>query len=271
MNILRRQDIVDGLRTLGIQPGCNLFVHSSLSATGHVEGGAETVVDALLEAISPGGTLMVPTFTFSQTTRFDVVNSPSGTGAVTEAVRQRAEAVRSWHPTHASCAIGPIAGWLMCDSLRTGPLSIDSPEDRMAKAGGYVLLLGVGHTANSTIHVGEAYAGAPARRVKCSPLAPRTITVTAPDGTQIEVTQTEMPGCSRGFGAIEPEMRERGLIADGLVGNAHCQLMRGADVISATVTLLRSDPYALCCDSRDCETCTTARKFIAERSLGQPM
>ena len=50
------------LRALGIRLDDTLMVHSSLSALGHVEGGPETVVDALREAVGPGGTLIVPAF-----------------------------------------------------------------------------------------------------------------------------------------------------------------------------------------------------------------
>jgi len=263
---LSRKDIADALKRLGLSAGDHLYVHSSLSSMGFVVGGAPTVVEAVLDVIGPHGTFMVPTFTFSSTRVFDVLRSPSKTGAITEAVRTHPRAVRSWHPTHAPCAIGPLAEWLVADHLLYGPLDIGCPEDRMAKVGGWVLLLGVDHRVNSTVHVGEAYAGAAARRVRLSPLNPARPTVITPEGERLEVCLTSMPGCSGGFGALEAPMREAGLIRDGMVGSARCQLMRGQDIIDRTVALLRSNPYALACGHPACTTCAPARTIIGAQA-----
>ena len=55
-------DLVSGLGSLGLTSGDVVFVHSSLSSFGHVEGGAETVVQAFLEVLGPEGTLAGPSF-----------------------------------------------------------------------------------------------------------------------------------------------------------------------------------------------------------------
>ena len=59
---LTQTDIPDGLRRIGIEPGMKLMVHSSLSSLGHVEGGAETVIGALMEAVTEDGILLLPSF-----------------------------------------------------------------------------------------------------------------------------------------------------------------------------------------------------------------
>ena len=64
-SLVTKATVVEGLRRLGLGPGDVVLVHSSLSSLGVVLGGAEAVVDALLEAVSPGGTVMVPTLTGS--------------------------------------------------------------------------------------------------------------------------------------------------------------------------------------------------------------
>ena len=94
-----RGTIVAGLREVGVGEGDLLQVHSSLSSFGYVEGGAKCVVDALLEAVGPSGTVMVPTFNHGRADIFDVATTPSVNGAVTEALRERPEARRSVHPT----------------------------------------------------------------------------------------------------------------------------------------------------------------------------
>src|SRR5438445_7962273 len=100
-----RADLVAGLRAIGIEPGGIIQVHSSLSRLGYVEGGAETVVDALLEVVGPEGTVMVPTFNHGAAEIYDTATTPSVNGAVTEALRRRPEARRSLHPTHPYAAI----------------------------------------------------------------------------------------------------------------------------------------------------------------------
>src|SRR6478672_9626519 len=104
-----RADLVEGLRALGLRLGALVQVHSSLSRLGFVEGGAETVVDALLEAVGLAGTVMVPTFNHGKADIYDPRTTPSISGAVTEALRKRPGAHRSIHPTHPYAAIGPDA------------------------------------------------------------------------------------------------------------------------------------------------------------------
>jgi aminoglycoside 3-N-acetyltransferase len=116
-----RTDLVAGLREIGIETGALLQVHSSLSRLGYVEGGAETVVDALLEAVGSEGTVMVPTFNHGGADIFDPRTTPSTNGAVTEALRRRPEARRSLHPTHPYAAIGKHA-----EELVTGHLEVDT-------------------------------------------------------------------------------------------------------------------------------------------------
>ena len=59
MGSVSQSEIVEGLKAGGLVAGCPVLVHSSLSSFGHVEGGADAVIDALLEAV--GGTVLVPT------------------------------------------------------------------------------------------------------------------------------------------------------------------------------------------------------------------
>ena len=88
-----KNDILDGFNRLGIRPGDTFVSHSSLASFGHVEGGADAVVDALLECVAPGGTVIVPTMTFGSP--FDPARTPSKCGAITEAFRKRPGAVRN--------------------------------------------------------------------------------------------------------------------------------------------------------------------------------
>ena len=231
-------DVAEGLTKLGVCAGDHLMVHSSLSSLGYVEGGAPTVVEALLEVLGPKGTLMVPTFTHSATEYFDPLESPSLNGAITEAARQRPEARRSLHPTHAATAIGPDAAELVADDLGHGALGKGCALDRLAKKGGRILLLGVTHTCNSIIHVGEDYAGDPDRTKRWSPENPKRVILKHPDRGEEEVLLTSMMGSTVAFGRMEGELRARGQLVEGRIGEATCQLMKGQDVIDATGDIL---------------------------------
>ena len=114
------------------------MVHSSLSSLGTVEGGAETVMEALLQALGNEGTLVVPTFTDEVVARyngfvFDVSNTPSYVGAITEAARARPDALRSHHPWHSVSAIGPMADDLTHNKIDS-PWRPGSPMSQIVSA-----------------------------------------------------------------------------------------------------------------------------------------
>jgi aminoglycoside 3-N-acetyltransferase len=252
--------LTDDLNRLGLRMGDRVLVHSSLRAFGHVEGGANTVIQALLDVIGPGGLLVAPTFSYFSV-RFDPKVEPGLTGHIPETMRAWPGAVRSWHPTHSVVAIGAGAEELCAGHHLVGGLALDSPLGRLASQGGYVLFLGVGHVANSTVHVGEAHLPVPYLDVPFKPALPREATVLV-DGREIPVPIVNPPGCSRAFGAIEHPLRMRGAIRDGRVGRALSQLVRGQDVIATTVALLRKDPTALLCSDPNCYRCTEARTWL---------
>ena len=111
---MTKQGIRKGLTDVGLKVGDVVLVHSSLSAFGYVEGGADTVIDALLETVGPEGTVVVPTFTWgpfhaAEKVILDLVNTPvkDEVGIIPEAFRKRPEAKRSTHICHSVAAIGP--------------------------------------------------------------------------------------------------------------------------------------------------------------------
>ena len=209
---------------------------------------AEELIDLLLAAVGPQGLVLVPTFTYDNETF--APDTPGRTGTLAEAFRRRPEAVRSAHPAYSVTAIGTGAVELLEGHEHAGATGLDSPLDRLAAVGGLVLLLGVGQTANTTVHVGEFHAGAFYLDIPFDPAWPAH-------------GENRFPGCSRAFGVLERPLRERGAIHDGKVGGALAQLMSGSAVIEATVTLLHADPAALLCTDPDCHRCSRARARLS--------
>ena len=109
-----KTDIVAGLQNLGLRRDDHVIVHSSLKSLGYVEGGPDAVIDAVLETVGPGGTMLAPTNVFDGSmTAFlrtmkeiDLRTAVSFTGVIPETLRKRKGAIRSIHPSHPVAAIG---------------------------------------------------------------------------------------------------------------------------------------------------------------------
>ena len=245
--LVTRDDLVRGLHEIGLQAGDLVQVHSSLSALGYVDGGAEAVVDALLEVAGPRGTIMVPTFNHGTVELYDSATTASTNGAVTEAVRRRAGAKRSLHPTHPYAAIGPLAEELTAEHLELTTFDSRSPLGKLADRGGWVLLLGVGMDTNTAAHIGETLANAPCMGYREAPYQVRM-----PDGsliTAFSVIWRDGP-CLIEWAPLETTMRTRDMIRDGRIGDGHVMLMRAKDVVAVTFELAQEL----------CHQCTTRPK-----------
>lgn len=159
------RDIVRGLQDLGIRPGDVVIVHSSLSSMGHVVGGADTVIDAFLDAIGPEGTLVFPTLCQKDKERrfetWNIRTSPSDVGRITETFRLREGSIRSDHATHSVAAMGRLAveitqGHRLAKG-RPGPwgdaaFANDSPWQKLYDLNARYTFLGVTMRVNTMRH-----------------------------------------------------------------------------------------------------------------------
>jgi aminoglycoside 3-N-acetyltransferase len=176
-----RERLVRDLKELGVNVGQTLLVHASLRSVGWVDGGAETVVGALRDAVGKDGNLVVPAGTEANSTTsrahqariagmtseqvrkylsempaFDPRTTPSGAGAISEAVRMSEGAVRSAHPQSSFAALGPAADLLMDDHKLESHLGDNSPLGKLYNQDNtHVLLLGVGYKSCTALHLAE--------------------------------------------------------------------------------------------------------------------
>ena len=157
--------VVKDLQNLGLKKGDTVVVHSSLKSMGHVEGGADTVIDALIEVVGKDGNVMFPALSWTpccSTLKFDINETPSCIGYISNVFRKRDGVVRSFHPTHSVCAFGKNALELTKDHrLDDTPVGANSPYRKMLNYNGKILMLGCGTEPNTFMHGVEEIGGAP--------------------------------------------------------------------------------------------------------------
>lgn len=250
MKAVTLSEIVRGLREGGLHSGCQVLLHSSLRSLGTVEGGAPTVIDAFLEVLSPKGTLVAPTLTGNESLCaanppvFDVQSSRGWTGAIPEALRSRPEAVRSWHPTHSAAAIGLLARELTRHHVDSAtPCDEISPYGLLAQMDeAFVVLLGVDHESNTTLHHVEEMAGSDYHMQE----EPALAVIRSGD---IEIRRTvflHRYGQARRFGAVEPMLVERGIQRSVAIGSATVRIVRTQPMVRLALAALRANPRFLC-------------------------
>jgi len=257
-------ELVQQLGAIGVVPGMVLVVHTSFRHVGPVEGGPTGLIDALTEALGPRGTLVMPTMSGSRSlTSFDPATTPTrNMGVVAETFRQLPGVVRSTHPTSSFAARGPLAAAITAPQPLTTGHGPDSPIGRVHAADGSVLLLGVGHDANTTIHLAEHLAEVPYRI--------RKWTTIEANGRPERVEYDEIDHCCQNFELVGEWLDERGLQRYGAVGYAESRLARARDIVDVTVRILRDEPLRfLHAPGAGCEDCDLARGGPArDRSRG---
>lgn len=245
-------DLAQQLRKLGVERGDVLVVHSSFRAVRPVDGGPETLIRALLDAVGPEGTLVMPSMTdWDDDEVFDPDVTPClHLGVVADTFWRMPGVLRSDSP-HSFAAYGPRAAEITAPHPPDFPHGLDSPVGRVYELDGKVLLLGVDHGANTTVHLAEALAGVPYRRPKyCTVLL---------DGVPTRVDYGEIDHCCRHFVMVGEWLDRRGLERRGKVGNAEARLVHSHDVVATVVEELKDDRCRfLCPRGTGCDQCDEA-------------
>jgi aminoglycoside N3'-acetyltransferase len=254
-------EVTRQLLDLGVRPGGVLLVHTSFRAVRPIEGGPTGLIQALRDAIGPEGTLVTPAWTGDDETPFDPSNTPAAAdlGVVADTFWRLPGVVRSEHFV-AFAAAGPRAARVCADLLPLPPHIPESPVGRVHEMDGQILLLGVGHDANTTLHLAEILAEVPYR-------VPRQCTIER-DGRPHRLSYLENDHCCRRFVLADAWLRERGMQSEGPVGHAHARLVRSRDLVDVALERLAGDPLIfLHPREARCEECDEARASVsAERS-----
>jgi aminoglycoside 3-N-acetyltransferase len=252
--------IAEGLARAGMRSGDTVLVHSSLSRFGYVDGGADAVIDALLEAVAQDGTLIMSAITADTDTvvrcieaadagqpldiaPFDVLTADTWAGTIPQTFRRRPGVVRSLHPTHSVTAFGPRAKELLAGQQNVpGPCGQGTPFMRLTELDrGFVLLLGVNHESNTTLHGFEELAQLDYVLYP----KPCTVPVLAPGGPILARTRVHMPFLSRHLGALETEYIDRRAQTVTQIGDSYVRLIHAATMRDVTLAALEENPFVL--------------------------
>lgn len=262
--MLTYREIVTELKKAGVTGRTPVIAHAAFSKIGAGKGGPELVLGAIL---ATAGGLMMPAFTY--TTMITPETGPENNGItygsehdnnrmaqfyssdlpahrmmgiLPETLRKMPQARRSNHPILSFTGVN-VNDALLAQTLKEplGPIRVLLQQDAR------VLLIGVNHTANTSMHYAERLAG----RQQFTRWA---LTV------QGIVECPGFPGCSDGFETAAPALES--LTQHIQIGNAAARVLPLAHLVEVVTELVRIDPRALLCARSHCERCDAVRKSL---------
>lgn len=248
--------LVEQLRALGVVEGGVLLVHTSFRAVRPVEGGPRGLIEALVQSLGPRGTLVMPSWPDDADQLFDprVTEAASDLGVVAQAF-WRLPGVRRTSHVQAFAAFGPRAEHVLHDPLPLPPHIPESPVGRVHELDGQVLLLGVNHDADTTIHLAELLADVPYRQ-------PKTCTAVV-EGRATRIEYFENDHCCQRFQLVDGWLRAAGAQVEGRVGNAVARLTAAREIVAAVVPRLEREPlFFLHRAAAGCADCDAARASV---------
>jgi aminoglycoside 3-N-acetyltransferase len=232
-----------------------LLVHTAFSKVAPVDGGPIGLIEALLDTVGPRGTLVMPSMSDDDDRPFDVRQTPCrGMGVVAETFWKTPGVLRSDSP-HAFAAIGREAQAVTAPHPFDVPHGLDSPVGRVHELDGQVLLLGVGHDANTTVHLAENMAN-----VRYGLTKHLTI---LEEGRPVRLEYREIDHCCERFSLLDSWLETDGRQRRGVVGHAEARLARARDVVAAALLRLRENETAFLHPAGLCGECDEARASLA--------
>lgn len=234
-----RQSLASDLARLGLEKGMTVIVHSSLSSLGWVNGGAVTVIQALIDVITPLGTIVMPTHsgeysdpalwgnppvpedwcTIIRDTMpaFDPEITPGrAMGVISEVFRKWPGSVRSSHPSTSFAAWGKHANDIVSDQPLDFPMGQQSPLSHLYNLDSSVLLLGVGFSNNTSFHLAEYRSN---KRNVCEAGGPIIV-----NGNRVWTIYKDIEFETEEFKLIGQDFEQTGKVTNGIVGSANTKL-----------------------------------------------
>ncbi len=251
--VIAERDLIRALRRVGVRRGSKLIAHCSLSQFGYIQGGAKTMIRALVSALGRQGTLCMPTHSLNWLGKkpYHPKTSPSVVGAVSDCFRQQSGVVRSNHPTHSVGARGPMARELVAGhDGRVAPQSRDGFWGKFVVADGWVLLMSP-LRSNTLMHAAELWSGVPMP----------DIVVPLRTGKRIRrIILPNAPWHTNYFDRIYRALRRVQRIRSVRLGESRIYLMRARDVMEVAMRVLRRDLLVVTVKGCHCAFCRHIRQ-----------
>lgn len=241
-----KEKLVSQLIAMGLKPTDTLLMHTSLRAVGKINGGADTLIDALQQVLSDG-MLVIPTHTWNtvgiESPVFDVNETPSCVGTLPNIFRKRSGVVRTLHPTHSLGIWGKDA-----EEFAKGEEKLDTPCNpkscygKLIDKNAYILLTGVDFGRNTMIHCIEEIAEVPYRlKTELHPLVVRDT-----NGNETAVPSHRHQNANSDlYVKLEPVMLYHNILKKFKLGDADCLLMKAQDLKNVVVALTEIDKNIL--------------------------
>lgn len=248
--------LTEQLRNLGVRAGGVLLVHTSFRAVAPVVGGPLALIAALRSALGPRGTLVMPTMTSGEGVFDPASTQTEQMGITAELFWRQPGVLRSTHPGGSFAAEGPEAAFICKPQPLSPPHGVDSPVGRVHELEGQVLLLGVTHSEDTTLHLAEALAGVPYS-------VSHPCVVVDDGGVARSVLIAETDHCCANFRRADDWLRKRGLQRDGTVGSAYARLCDSRDIVRTAIEHLTENPLVFLCPTEStCDECRAARASV---------
>lgn len=234
--VIPQYELATQLLRLGVKPGGVLLVHTSFSRVAPVEGGPHGLIAALRHVVGPGGTLVMPSMADDDDHPFDPGRTAClGMGVAADSFWRLSGVLRSNSP-HAFAAVGPKAADITAEHPLSVPHGLNSPVGRVYELDGQILLLGVGHDADTTIHLAETMAAVRYRRSKYA--------IVLSGGQPTRHDYDEIDHCCQNFTLMDQWLEAAQRQRRGIVGQAEARLIRSRDVVEVALDHLRENETA---------------------------
>ncbi len=245
-------DIKAALKEVGVKKGQVVMVHTSLRSLGYVCGGAQSVIETLLEGVGEEGTIMMPTQSWKNLDpktgvywqepkewwsvirenipAYDKRITPTNTmGTVAEMFRQWSGTLRSDHPARSVAAWGRYAQYLTENHDLSDIFGDSSPIGRLYELDGYVLLIGVGYDKNTSLHLADVRADYPGKHTVIESSAIQI------NGQRIWKSYETLAVDGEDFSAIGEAFEQTGQVCHALLGNGILSMMRQRALVDFAV------------------------------------
>ncbi|MBQ6877596.1 MAG: AAC(3) family N-acetyltransferase [Oscillospiraceae bacterium] len=256
--IVVKDDLKNAFDSLGIKSGMNIIVHTSLKSLGYVCGGAQTVIESLLEAVGSEGTIMMPSQSWKNLdpetgvhwevpeSQWNVIRenwpaydkniTPTNTmGAAAEMFRSWPGTLRSGHPARSFAANGKNAEYLTENHDISNIFGEGSPLSKLYELDGCVLLIGVGYDKNTSLHLADALAEYPSKHFVTEHSA------VLENGKRIWKAYETLFVDGEDFSKIGEAFEKKHAVKKAKIGNAVLRFMKQRELVDFAVSWIEKN------------------------------